>query len=77
MSTDSASIKAKIQSKVKNPTCESCGSNHWDALVEQDGSYPAILAVPSDGGMVVPPPHIRTALLVCNNCGFVRQYIVK
>ena len=58
------------QSKIKNPNCESCGTNDWQT--EEKG--PAIIYLPQDGSFGLPPQHAKMTLLICKNCFFVRMY---
>lgn len=65
-----------IQPKITNHKCQSCGQNDWNLVEEANGEEPFIVARPLTGGFNLPPNGFRSLLLICNNCFFVRTYVV-
>jgi len=66
-------VLAAINSKKIKSNCELCGQNNW-SVADQAVT---LLVSNLEGGISLPPPHIPTAALVCNNCGNVRLFALS
>lgn len=62
-------LKRLIEKGVR-PECEACGQNNWSVVDQPVG----VMIVNLSGAFQIPPPHIPSVALICNNCGNVRIF---
>lgn len=53
--------------------CPACGHQHWNLLDEDAEGLPSLLLQRSEV-FNIPPPRLPLVVLVCVNCGFLRQH---
>lgn len=58
----------KLKEKGVKGICQLCGKNNWSTVDQAVSLHISDLK----GGLVIPPPQIPCAALVCQNCGNVR-----
>ncbi|MFH1642790.1 MAG: hypothetical protein ABIC04_07895 [Nanoarchaeota archaeon] len=61
-------IIQKLKEKKIDPSCKICEKNNW-SVVDQPV---ALTIINPDGRFSLPPPHIPSGALICNNCGNIR-----
>ena len=63
-------VLEKLQEKKVKVICEACGENNWAVLNKPVGLPLTDLS----GNIVIPSPQLPAAVLICNNCGYIRCF---
>lgn len=59
-------LAKKLAEKNINANCSSCGKNNWAVMEEA--------SIISQWTNMIPAPGIPAAVMICNNCGFIRSH---